>query len=193
MLTDERAGKVLRTLLATLAAVTLIAACSSDKGTTGGKGATTTTSASQEQSSERRLTKAVAKDPCAVLRARRPVEGHRDHLRPERTRGGATASTRRRQGLAAITLHFTSLAGADPTVAITQTMTSCDAGSAVRLDVPGAQGAYRCTVKGVASVGVTGSGVFAVLLGATLRTDVPTSRILDDLATIMQHALAGQS
>ena len=47
-------------------------------------------------------------------------------------------------------------------------------------------------MKGVASVGATGSGVFAVLLGATLRTDVPTDRILDDLVTILEHAIAGR-
>ncbi len=192
MLSIDRARKVLRTLLAVLAVVTLIAACSSDKGTKDAKGAASTTSSTQDRSGQSRLTKAVAKDPCALLQ--RADLSKVTGISFDRSDPGvgycAYTST---QGLAAITLHYTSLDGADPTVAIDQTMTSCDPGSATRLQVPGAQGAYRCTVKGVASVGVTGSGVFAVLLGATLRTDVPTSRILDDLATIMEHALAAQS
>lgn len=97
------------------------------------------------------------------------------------------------EGLAAITLHVTSLDGADPKTAIAETSSTCDPGTAVLIDFPGAQGGFRCMVKGVASVGATGTGVFAVLLGATLRKDVPTTRILDDLATILEHAISGQS
>jgi hypothetical protein len=40
-------------------------------------------------------------------------------------------------------------------------------------------------------VGAAGEGVFAVLTGATVQSNVPTEQILRDLATILEHAISG--
>jgi hypothetical protein len=179
---DPSRGTVLRTLLAALAVVTLLGACSSDDSgkTAAKKPAATTTTA-----------KAAGKDPCLLdrrdLSEVTGIEFDESQPQPEQDSCIYTST----EGMAAIALHLTGLGGSTPKEAIDEATTTCDEGSVVRLDFAGADGGFSCTVKGVATVGAAGEGVFAVLTGATVQSNVPTDRILRDLATILEHALAG--
>jgi hypothetical protein len=181
---DPSRGPVLRSLLATLVVVTLIGACSSDDG--GGaksaKKAGTTTSTS---------TTVKGKDPCLLdrrdLSEVTGIEFDESQPQPEQDSCIYTST----EGMAAIALHLTSLGGNTPTQALDEATTTCDEGSVQRLDFAGADGGFSCLVKGVATVGAAGEGVFAVLTGATVQSNVPTERILRDLATILEHAISG--
>jgi hypothetical protein len=182
VLIDTHRGKahrrLLAVLLAGLAVATLVAACSSGDGDDANdakKAATTTTTA--------------GKNACDLLDRKdlSEVTGLEfDDAQPSDNNCIYTST----EGLAAISLTFTELEeGITPDRAIAESTSTCDAGTSSLVSFPRAQGGFRCTVKGVATVGATGDGVFAVLTAATLREDVPTTRILEDLVTILEHAL----
>lgn len=180
---DPSRGLVLRTLLAAFALVTLLGACSSDDG--GGK------TAAKKPAGTTTTAKADGKDPCLLdrrdLSEVTGVEFDESQPQPEQDSCIYTST----EGMAAIALHLTGLGASTPKEAIDEAATTCDEGSVVRLDFAGADGGFSCTVKGVATVGAAGEGVFAVLTGATVQSNVPTERILRDLATILEHALSG--
>jgi hypothetical protein len=176
---DSPRGTVLRTLLALCAVIALLGACSSNKSPTKAEASSTSTTSVKQ------------KNPC--LLDRRDLSGvtgiQFDQTLP--LPGQDSCIYTSTEGAAAINLHLTSLGGNSPTQAIDEATTTCDAGSVVRIDFKGADGGFSCIVKGVATVGAAGQGVFVVLTGATDRDAVPTARILADLATILDHALTG--
>jgi hypothetical protein len=180
---DPSRGPLLRTLLATFAVVTLIGACSSGNG--GGA------AAAKKAGSTTTSTKVKGKDPCLLdrrdLSEVTGIEFDESQPQPEQDSCIYTST----EGMAAIALHLTSLGGNTPTQALDEATTTCDEGSVQRLDFAGADGGFSCLVKGVATVGAAGEGVFAVLTGATVQSNVPTEQILRDLATILEHAISG--
>ncbi len=186
---DTPLGKVLSTLLLLVAVVSLIGACSSSTGS-GTSQDTATLSAKEQAKRASKVRKEVKSDPCALLDPRdlSQVTGIRfDGKEP----GDSQCIYSSTEGQAAIALNFTTLNGASPEQAIGQATSTCDAGTVKHIDFTNADGGFSCTVKGVPTVGVTGLGVFAVLTGATLKANVPTDRILQDLATILQHGIKG--
>jgi hypothetical protein len=179
---DPSRSSVLRTLLATLAVVALVGACSSGNG--GPK--------ADAKDASSTSTTAKGKGVCALLARRDLSEVTGIEFDESQSQAGQdTCIYTSTEGMAAIALHLTSLGGNAPKQALDEATTSCDAGTVVRLTFTGAEGGFSCTVKGVATVGATGKGVFAVLTGATVQSNVPTDRILRDLATILEHALSG--
>jgi hypothetical protein len=171
---------MVRRLLVIVALVTVVAACSSSSKTPEKAAASSTTS----------TTALKGKNPCDLLDRKdlSQVTGITfDASQPGQDSCIYTST----EGLAAIALNFTSLGGNEPKQALGEATSTCDAGTVVPLTFRGTDGGFSCTVKGVATVGATGSGIFAVLTGATVKDEVPTQRILQDLATILEHAITG--
>ena len=174
--------KVLRTALALSAVLALLGACGGDdKGDKADK--TSTTDKDKTDTS-------VVDDPCGLLDIKdlSDVTGITfDGSEP----GENSCTYTSTEGLSAIALNFTELNGVDPQVALTQAEKSCDEGTLKQLEFTSADGGFRCIVSGVATVAATGDGIFAVLTGATLADGVEKDQILQDLATILEHALTG--
>ena len=173
----------LRTVLALFAVAALLGACGGDDKKDDAKGDSSdgTTSTTSDGS--------LVDDPCGLLdrddlSAVTGVEF--DKGQPSENACTYTSS----EGLAAIALNFTDLEGTPAAAALETAKGSCDEGTLIELEFSDADGGFGCTVAGVATVVATGEGIFAVLTGATLTDGVETDQILQDLATILEHAIA---
>jgi hypothetical protein len=173
-------SKVLRSIVALLAVVALVGACSGDD-------------KDKDDTSSDKTDTSLSADPCGLLDIKdlSKVTGITfDASEP----GDNSCTYTSSKGLSAIALNFADLNGVEPQAALDQAQQSCDAGTKKDLEFTDADGGFACVVSsdgsaGVATVAAVGGGVFAVLTGATLNADVDNGQILQDLATILEHAL----
>lgn len=171
----------LRILLAVLAVGALGGACSS--GDDDASGETTSSSASVADDAE-----VLVEEPCGVLDPRdlSQVTGLEfDGATPSLNTCVYTSSN----GQSAIAVNFRSIGDSTPERALQEAQATCEDGTVQVLELPNSDGSFGCIVGGVPTVVATGGGIAAILTGSTLNEDVDPAQILQDLATILDHAL----
>jgi hypothetical protein len=197
-------SRSLRALLALFAVVALLGACGGDDGDAsdstneeseeeGSDGSTARDESGDEPGDDEpdgESSETLTDDPCSLLDLAdlSAVTGLEfDVQEPGRNRCTYSSS----EGAAAIALNIAPLNGADPQDAIDAAVATCDAGTVEDLEFTASDGGFGCLVNGIATVAATGEGLFAVLTGATIDPNVGTDQILQDLATILEDAIAG--
>lgn len=176
-------ARLLRTLLAVLAVGALVGACSSGDDDAGQDGSTSTIGADAVDDAE-----VLVEEPCAVLDQRdlSQVTGLEfDAATPSLNTCVYTSSA----GLSAIAVNFRSIGNSTAQEALQESQATCDAGTVEILELANSDGSFGCLVGGVPTVVATGGGIAAILTGSTLNEDVDPAQILQDLATILDHAL----
>ena len=179
-MTDALPRAVSRGALALVAVVALLGACGGDD--------TSDDKVDRTSGEEAGNDGTLVDDPCEILSLEdlSTVTGIEfDGTEPSENACTYTSS----EGLAAIALNLTDIGDHSAEDALRSAERSCDEGTLVELEFTDADGGFGGTVSGVATVAATGDGIFAVLTGATLAEGVDTEQILQDLATILEHAI----
>ena len=178
---DTPPAKVRRAVAAMVAVAALTTACTSHHGNATRSGSTTTAAA-------RALDKEIVDHPCSVV----------DRKDLARVTGltfdaGVPAPdvcAYMSGDIASIPLRFAALGPVSPTLAVSTSTATCDAGSVTLVHFTGGDEGFVCTVQAVATVGATGSGVYALLQFGALAADTPPLPTLKALATTVHDALA---
>jgi hypothetical protein len=176
-------ARPLRTLLALLALVALVGACSSDD-----SGGDTADSSSSTTAGDEVL----VDKPCEVL-DRNDLSQVTGLTFDKSTPSLNTCVYTSSEGLSAIAVNFRSLGERPPAEALQTARASCEEDTVQELQLADSDGGFGCLVGGVPTVVATGGGIVAILTGSTLNEDVDPARILQDLATILEHAIRSSS
>lgn len=175
-------ARLRRTLLAVLAAGALVGACSSGDDVGSDDRPTSTTGSAAEES------EVLVEEPCGLVPAAdlSQVTGLQlDVATPSLNTCVYTSS----DGRSAVAVNFRSIGERRPAEVLQRVQETCEDGTVHVLDEAGSDGAFGCIVGGVPTVVATGGGIAALLTGSPLQEGVDPSRLLEDLAGVLDRAV----
>jgi hypothetical protein len=171
-------------LLAVVALLSLTTACRSSKHDGGHTPRSTTTA----RRAPARLSERVADHPCEVLDRATLSRATGLRLRTE-TSAPSMCAFATPDDVATVPVRYALLGAVTPQLAVSTSTATCDEGTTTVLHLDEGDEGFVCTVTGVATLGATGQGVYALVMFGALAADTPPPAVLKALVTTLHDAL----